>query len=499
MIRGYPAEAIRAAEAPALAAGEPLMLRAADAVAAAVAQQLEGEDRPAVLVLVGGGNNGGDGLYAAAVLSPMARVSVALAHPEPHAEALEAARAAGVETIDVSTDADERALVAAADEAHVWVDALAGLGVRGALRGTVREVVQVLREVADAAPVPPVVVAVDVPSGVEADTGAAPGPVLPADVTVTFGGVKAGLLLPPGNRLAGEVRLETLGLEEVVAAQEPTVRTLVDADAADLWPVPEEDDHKYTRGVVGVLAGSDAYPGAAVLSVGGALQTGCGMVRYLGPARPEHLVLSAWPEVVTEPGRVQAYVVGPGVGPDDESRRDEIRAAIETAVSDAVGLVVDAGALDLLPPAAALGNARVVLTPHAGELTTLLLARGEDVARDAVEQDPRRWGARAAELTGATVLVKGATTVVVSPHGETYAQSDATPWLATAGAGDVLAGVAGALLAGLPHVSPARAAALAALVHGRAGRAASNGGPIVATDIIDALPAAIRSLLRFHR
>lgn len=500
MIRGWSAEAIRAAEAPALTAGVPLMRQAAGAVAEAVrgllpASSPEPALDPMVLVLVGGGNNGGDGLYAAADLAATTEVVVALTRSDAHEGGLDAAREAGVDVLDLSTPApaDWDELLDVADRADVWVDALAGIGVSGALRGVTGELVERLQPVAATAPVPPVVVAVDIPSGVDADTGAVAGPVLAADVTVTFGGAKAGLLLPPGDQLAGEVRVVPLGLEEALGAQAPLVARLLDADVADLWPVPAPQDHKYTRGVLGVVAGSEAYPGAAVLSVGGALRTGCGMVRYLGPERAEQLVLSRWPEVVPGAGRVQAWVVGPGVGAADEPRRAEIRATIETAVSDAVGLVVDAGALDLLPDD--LGEARVVLTPHAGELATLLTARGEEVARDAVGQDPRRWAARAAEVTGATVLLKGATTVVVAPDGETYAQADGTPWLATAGSGDVLAGVLGALLAGLPEVPVARVAALAALVHGRAGRLASDGAPIVASDIVAALPASIRPLL----
>ena len=502
MIRGYPAAAIRAAEAPALAAGEPLMLLAASALAQTVRSLLPDPSAdpatdPMVLVLVGGGNNGGDGLFAAAELASTTEVVVALVKPEAHAGGLDAARTAGVDVLDVSRPggASWEALLDVADRADIWIDALAGIGVSGPLRGAARDVVERLRPMADAAPVPPRVVAADIPSGVDADTGAAAGPVLAADLTVTFGAAKAGLLLPPGDRLAGEVQVVTLGLEEAIAAQASTVARLLDADVADLWPVPGVADHKYTRGVVGVLAGSEAYPGAAVLCVGGALRTGCGMVRYLGPARPEQLVLSRWPEVVTAPGRVQAWVVGPGVGPDDDARRDEITATIQAAVRDAVGLVVDAGALDLLPPADELLSARAVLTPHAGELQTLLGGRGENVERSDIEADPGRWAARAAELTGACVLLKGATTVVVAPDGEIYSQADGTGWMATAGAGDVLAGILGALLAGLPDVPVARVAALAALVHGRAGRAASDGAPIAAGDIVTALPATIRHLL----
>jgi NAD(P)H-hydrate repair Nnr-like enzyme with NAD(P)H-hydrate dehydratase domain len=155
-------------------------------------------------------------------------------------------------------------------------------------------------------------------------------------------------------------------------------------------------------------------------------------------------------------------------------------------VRDAVGLVV---------AAEELSDARAVLTPHAGELAALLAGHGEDVERADIETDPGRWAARAAELTGACVLLKGATTVVVAPGGETYSQADGTGWMATAGAGDVLAGILGALLAGLPEVPVAKVAALAALVHGRAGRTASNGAPITAGDIVTALPAALRPLL----
>ncbi len=510
MIRGYGADQIRAAEAPALSAGEPLMQRAAGAVAALVREQLPaaGGDTgldPRVLVLVGGGNNGGDGLFAAADLATTTEVVVVLTRSEVHADGLAAARAAGVDVIDLSgTDPDWDALAEVADDADVWVDALAGIGVSGALRGSTGEVVTRLLALREAASVPPLVVAVDIPSGVDADTGAVGGPVLPADLTLTFGAPKAGLLLPPGSALVGDMRVTDLGLEEALLAQPWAVGRLRDADAVDLWPWPDASAHKYTRGVVGVLAGSEDYPGAAVLTTGAAARTGCGMVRYLGPPTPTGLVLHRWPEVVTAAGRVQSLVVGPGTGPDDEGRRAELRSAIEQGLADEVALVVDAGALDLLPERDHLAGARVVLTPHAGELAALLTARGEDVDRAAVEADPARWARRAAVITGATVLAKGPTTLAAGPDGELLSQSDGTGWMATAGSGDVLAGVLGALLAGMPDVPVPTVAALAALVHGRAGTVASGvadggrGGPIVASDIVDALPGAIRDLLAGH-
>lgn len=503
MIRGYAAEAVRTAEAPALAAGEPLMERAADAVADAVGELLDDVPDPWVLVLVGGGHNGGDGLFAAASLASSAQVTVVLARAEVHAGGLEAAQAAGVDLIDLSDAQPNRseppedgwaALRRVAARADVWVDALAGIGVRGALRGVTGEVVGALLEVADGAPVAPIVVAVDLPSGVDADTGATEGPVLAADLTVAFGASKAGLLLPPGDRLGGAVRTVSLGLSQAFGALPATVSRLTGADARDLWPTPDVDAHKYTRGVVGVVAGSESYPGAAVLCAGAAVRTGVGMVRYLGPERARDLVLQRWPEVVTAPGRVQAWVVGPGIGPDDAARLAEAEQALAAAVREAVGVVVDAGALTLVGREVVRGS-RAVLTPHAGELAALLRGLGEPVERAEVERDPRRWAARAAQATGATVLLKGPTTVVVGPDGETFSQADGTAWMATAGSGDVLAGVLGALLAGLPEVPPAAVAALAAFVHGRAGTQASDGGPIGASDLLVALPATIRSIL----
>lgn len=504
MIRAYRAEQIRAAEAPLLAAGQPLMRRAAHAVADAGRRALAGIEDPVVLVLVGGGNNGGDGLFAAAELASAARVSVVLAHADPHAEGLAAATAAGVEIIDVSHAEAGDAVLGKVHEraqaADVWIDALAGIGVRGPLRGASGRLVELLVAQRAGAALEPTVIAVDIPSGVDADTGAAGGPVLAADLTVTFGAPKAGLLLPPGTGLAGQVRTIPLGIDALLATQPAAVARLTDADAAELWPVPEPDAHKYSRGVVGVLAGSVAYPGAAVLTVGAAVRAGCGMVRYLGPDAPTALVLRSWPEVVTGPGRVQAWVVGPGLDGADEQRQAEAAAAIGSALADRVPLVVDAGALGLLPPAERVAGCPVVLTPHAGELAALLSARGEAVTRAQVEADPGGWAVRAADLTGASVLAKGPVTVVAAPDGEVYSQADGTRWLATAGAGDVLAGVLGALLATMPgrsglQVPAARVAALAALVHGRAAVRASGGGPIAASDVVTALPGMIAGLL----
>ena len=199
---------------------------------------------------------------------------------------------------------------------------------------------------------------------------------LPADVTVTFGAPKAALLVPPACASAGRVEVVDLGLD--LAGTRPAVARLEPRDAAALWPVPGHAAHKYTRGVVGVVAGTPAYPGAAVLTVSAAVHAGVGMVRYLGSPGVTAAVVSHRPEVVAGDGRVQAWVLGPGVDPTDSAQADRVHGALAGVLAQELPAVVDAGALTLLPERLAPW---VVLTPHAGELATLLSARGEDVDR----------------------------------------------------------------------------------------------------------------------
>ncbi|GIG39024.1 NAD(P)H-hydrate epimerase [Cellulomonas phragmiteti] len=497
MLHSWDAGAVRAAEEPLLAAGEPLMARASFALATRVASLLRetrgraGGSR--VVLLVGSGHNGGDALHAGALLARRGvAVSAVLTTERVHAEGLAALRAAHghVLAVDHDDQAVPDAVAAALATADVVLDGLLGLGGRGGVRGPAARLVA---HVAQARP-RPVVVAVDLPSGVGVDDGTRNGVVLDADLTVTFGAYKPALLLPPAAAAAGRVELVDIGL---APAGPPAVARLEAHDVAALWPVPAPDAHKYVRGVLGVVTGSARYPGAAVLTVAGAVRAGVGMVRYIGSAGPQ--VLAAHPEVVVGDGRVQAWVVGSGVAPDDDEQRRRVRDALVHAVGHDEPVVVDAGALDLLPDAV---PAHVVLTPHAGELAALLTARGEHVARADVEAAPLAHARRAHDLTGATVLLKGGTTVVAGPHGATYAQADGPSWLATAGAGDVLAGVVGALLAGraadavADPTLPAALAAAAALVHGRAAGHANPGGPVTAGDVADALPAVVAGVLR---
>lgn len=526
MITAYTAAAVRAAEEPLLAAGVPLMERASFALATAIARELRARERlvsgARVLLLVGGGNNGGDALHAGAYLARRGcavRAALLVPRERIHPAGMAAASQAGVQLEDLAGEEQAAPLAALATAHPVWVDGLTGIGATGGLRSPMAEAVRALTDCAQglrSAGSPPLIVAVDVPSGIGVDDGSLPGPVLPADLTVAMGAVKPGLLLPPASQLAGRIELVDLGLD----LGEPEAVSLEDGDAAARWFAPGPADHKYTRGVLGVAAGSETYPGAAVLTVAGALAAGPGMVRYLGPAAPAAAVLGAAPEVVTGAGRVQAWVLGPGVDPGDETRMGEVAEYRDAAANSNLPVVLDAGGLSLLHDPEVAAEGPLVLTPHAGELAALLTARGNGVSRAEVEAAPATHARRAAELTGAVVLLKGSATVIAAPGGPLYVQAEATGWLATAGAGDVLAGVLGTLAAAaqahaeaqgqsVPETQLAEVAALAAFVHGRAARRAAGlppralpvsvggpaGRPLRAGEVAAALPAVIGELL----
>lgn len=265
------------------------------------------------------------------------------------------------------------------------------------------------------------------------------------------------------------------------------------AESAALLRVPTADDDKYSRGVVGLRTGSEEYPGAAVLGVEAAWRAGVGMVRYLGPRRAADLVLHRRPETVTADGRVQAWVVGSGTSA--QTRTAAETSAVRTLLAGEVPVVVDAGALDLVPSAPAGASARLVLTPHDREHTALRrrLGRDEQPDREAAAADT-------ATATGAVVLLKGGTTLIAAPGTGAPTLRSVTSgvgWLATAGTGDVLAGVLGALLSAYPD-RPADAAATAAWLHGRAGALASErhgGGPIVALDVAHAVASVVGQLV----
>ncbi|MFJ5922046.1 NAD(P)H-hydrate dehydratase [Kitasatospora sp. NPDC092948] len=477
MRHAHHVEQVRAAEATLMAAlpDGTLMQRAAAGLAATCAGLLPRVHGSRVLVLAGSGDNGGDALYAAARLARRgARAEALLLDPaKAHADGLAALRAAGGRVTD---DAG------AFGRADLVLDGIVGIGGRGPLRPAAAPFATMARR----GPV----VAVDVPSGVDPDTGEVTGPALRADVTVCFGTHKPGLLVDPGAGHAGVVHLVEIGLDLPPAS----VEALQHADVAALLPVPDTESDKYRRGVVGIAAGSARYPGAALLAVAGALRGGAGAVRYTGHAatevvrrHPETLVTDAGP---ARAGRVQAWVVGPGGGDGAES-------ALREALDTEVPVLADADALTELarlgPGLLADRPAPTLLTPHAGEAARLLAGVGEHTGAETVAAR-RLWAARLiAARYGATVLLKGSTTVVADPGGTVRVNATGTSWLGTAGSGDVLSGLAGSLLA--TGLSPLDAASVAAYLHGLAGRhAAGAGSPITATEIAGALGPVWRSL-----
>ncbi|PAK26621.1 NAD(P)H-hydrate dehydratase, partial [Streptomyces sp. alain-838] len=361
--------------------------------------------------------------------------------------------------------------------ADLVVDGIVGIGGKGGLR----EAAVPLADAAARSRAP--VVAVDLPSGVDADTGQVHGAAVRADLTVTFGAHKPGLLVDPAREYAGSVRLVDIGLPLPDDAAE--LEALQHADVARLLPVPGAESDKYRRGVVGIAAGSARYPGAAVLAVAGALRGGAGAVRYVGPAGDA--VLARYPETLVSDqgpqraGRVQAWVVGPGAG-DDAGTVAEVLAAEVPVLIDADGLrLADADAVRRR-------TAPTLMTPHAGEAAALL-----GVAREEVEGARLASARELAGRYGATVLLKGSTTVVAGAEGgPVRVNPTGTSWLATAGSGDVLSGLAGSLLAA--GLSARDAGSAGAYLHGLAGRFAADGAPVGAHEVAEAVGRAWRDV-----
>jgi ADP-dependent NAD(P)H-hydrate dehydratase / NAD(P)H-hydrate epimerase len=429
-----------------------------------------------VVLLVGSGDNGGDTLYAGAALARRgAQVRALLMRPDRvHLAGLQALRAAGGFTV---RDLPERA--------DLVLDGIVGIGASGGLRPPAAAVVHRLGELRGRSGARAAVVAVDVPSGVAVDTGDVPGEAVTADVTVTFGCLKPAHVVGPAAVRCGQVELVDIGLGPVLRA-DPALSVPDSIDVARWWPQPGPDSDKYTRGVVGIATGSATYPGAALLGVSGALAGPTGMVRYAGSAHEE--VVRAHPSVVAAPrvadaGRVQAWVCGSGLGTGDEART-----TLRSVLATSLPVVLDADALTLLVDGKHARDMRrdapMVLTPHDGEFKRLA---GEGPGAD-------RAGAalKLASWTNAVVLLKGDRTIVATPAGEVLVNPTGTSALATAGSGDVLAGLLGSLLAG--GLPPERAAAAAAYAHGLAGRRAAGHGPVTAPDIAAALPPTVRDL-----
>ncbi|MDX8032361.1 NAD(P)H-hydrate dehydratase [Lentzea sp. BCCO 10_0856] len=450
-------ERVKSAEEELMAVVPPgsLMRKAAFGVATHALGLLSGRRR--VTLLVGAGNNGGDALWAGYFLRRRGvAVSAVLLSPDKvHVEGLAAFRRVGGRIVSEVGTPD------------LVIDGIVGLSARGPLRPAAAALVSTVR-----API----LAVDLPSGIDPDTGEIAGPHVRAHTTVTFGCLK------PVHALAdcGDVHLVDIGLR-------PADPDFLLLDRADItWPVPGPNDDKYTQGVTGVAAGSTTYPGAAVLSTGAAVLATSGMVRYAGPAADA--IRARWPETIctgsiTDAGRVQAWVVGPGMGTGPSS------AEILRFVLDAgVPVIADADAITLLASHPDLWDARdpdapLVLTPHDREFERLAGPVGADRVAAA---------RKAAQRFNAVVLLKGHRTVVAAPDGRALVNSATSSWPATAGSGDVLSGIIGALLAA--GVDPFLAAGHAAYVHVLAAELAADGAPVPASGLMSGISKAIRSL-----
>jgi ADP-dependent NAD(P)H-hydrate dehydratase / NAD(P)H-hydrate epimerase len=488
-----------------------LMQRAAAGLAAICATLLDRVYGARVVVLAGSGDNAGDALYAGARLAGRGASVIAIAagsrlHEAATKEllarggrviagagesALAGAEKGGLAGAESALAAQAESAIAAAD---LIIDGLTGIGGRGGLRepaATLARLSEGARR--DGA----LVIAVDLPSGIDADSGEVHGSAIRADVTVTFGTLKPGLLIDPGASCAGPAELIDIGLGPYLPA--PAVISLQAADVAAMLPRPSAESDKYRRGVLGLVAGSEQYTGAAVLSAGGAIKGGAGMVRLVSAAATIGVVRDHWPEAVLttydpeqpaqaidSAGRVQAWAVGPGIGTGETAH-----ALLATVLASDVPVLVDADGITVLAAHRDLLSRRAptLITPHAGELARLLNADRADI-----EARRLHYARAAAAQLGITVLLKGSTTVIAEPDAgrPVRVNSTGSSWLATAGSGDVLSGLAGSLLAqGLP---PAAAAAAAAYLHGMAGRLAARDAPIGASDLISDIPTAIRAV-----
>lgn len=493
--------------------GSVLMENAGAAVARLVTERfVEARD---VLVLCGRGMNGGDGFVVARRLGARAEALLLGRRDEVAGDARTHLLACERSQGRVSEVADVEAWSAAArrvEQADLVVDAVLGTGLRAAPEGLAARAIAALRARSDAGRP---IVAVDLPSGISADTGALEWPTARASVTVTFAAPKRGHVLPPACDEVGELVVADIGIApSSLASAGPTLFQLEPADAAPAFPTRGRGAHKGEFGHVLVVAGSLGKTGAAVLAALGALRSGAGLVTVATPAPCLPLVAAARPELMTEPLAVtatggldprglerllslaaerDAVVLGPGLGQDAATRelvQELVRACPVPLVIDADGLNALAP-LGAQPEAVLRREAATILTPHPGEMGRLLGRPTREV-----QQDRPRAAAGLARLSGAIVVLKGERTLVAEPGGRAAVVPWGNPGMATGGTGDVLAGVAGSLLA---RHGALLAATAAAAVHGLAGDvAAERCGEegMTAGDLALALPQAIERIRR---
>ncbi len=490
-----------------------LMTRAGEAVAAALVQRWPEARRDGVLVIAGKGNNGGDGMVAARALMvgqvPVRAILLASASAlkgdaaRAHAEFVKA----GGAVVEVNGEAELDAALSA--RAGIMIDAIFGTGLNAEVKGLARRAIEAMNHAG--API----LAVDIASGVNSDSGAVMGAAVRAAATVTFGFAKFGHVSYPGAELCGELEIAEIGFAPAAIEEIAPRGQLFDAAEARLYlRLRPRNSHKGNYGHVMVIAGSRGKPGAAILAARGALRMGAGLVTAAIPESIGEIVAAGQAELMTEPvadrdghfdgqyargvlaklieGK-DALAVGPGIGQSDDTR-----ALLEWLIVEGVAprrpMLIDADGLNVVAQmgAAVLKRAAgpVVLTPHPGEAARLLGLSTAEVNAD-------RIGAarRLNEMTGAAVLLKGARTVIADTNGGVYVNASGNPGMATPGMGDVLSGMVGALLA--QRMAPLAALALGAFIHGYAAdRLAARIGPVgyLAGDLADELPSARAAL-----
>jgi ADP-dependent NAD(P)H-hydrate dehydratase / NAD(P)H-hydrate epimerase len=490
-IAGMPvvtAAEMRAAEQALFARGTPsfdVMAAAGRAVVAAIQQRWPTPFKRA-LILAGPGNNGGDGFIVAQELAALGwDVHVAAARPRDAYEG-DAARAAAFWSGPVAP-LEPGALAKLDDGDCVVVDAIFGIGLARAVESEVKAVIHALH----GRPCP--VVAVDVPSGVNADTGEVLGAAPRTALTVTFGWPKRGHLLLPGREWARDLVVADIGCRD---ADLPELAKIPRVNGTSLWrndlPLPSAADHKYTRGHA-LVAGGAAMPGATRLASRAARRIGVGMLTVAAPREAHPFYLIDQPGLIVREAagasdlktllddrRFTAALVGSGLPADANTR-----ALVEAAAAAGRALVIDGGGLTAFAGGGdalgGFGRADIVLTPHEGEFARLF---------PNLKGDKLQRALGAARMTGCTVVVKGADTVVASPNGSGAINADAPAWLATAGSGDVLAGlILGLLGQGMPSFE---AAAAGVSLHGMAGTAFGPG--LIAEDLPELIPEVLRLL-----
>ena len=489
--------------------GPVLMENAAAAIMAEMEKFFDGLGNVRVGIICGKGNNGGDGLALARRLS-IRGVPVRAALLAPFSAVageakinLSILRRMDVEIVQT---AGARSLADIISWSDVLVDAMLGVGLSSPLKGVYARAVNMMN--ASGRPI----VSIDIPTGIDADTGAVMGAAVNADLTVTMALLKRGLVLYPGAELAGTVRVADIGIPSEVIGKEKIAVELLDRGSA--WGAitrRKPEAHKGDYGHLMIIAGSPGKAGAAIMAAKGALRTGPGLVSVASPNNLVQIIQSQIAEAMCVPsaesmegtlgagaevellktaGAMTAVAIGPGLSTHFETAqvvRDLVQSVTIPMVIDADGLNALAGHTDVLKRA----KAPVILTPHPGEMGRLLRVPSAEV-----QQDRINLASRFAMKYKVTVVLKGAGTVVALPGGEVYINSTGNPGMATGGTGDVLTGMIGGFLAqGHPAAEAAR---LGVYLHGLAGDiAAKEKGEtsMIAGDVIEKIPEAIKKIM----